>query len=282
MAPRGFHTVTGPFYKALRADCSSYQDGEGLWPAPSQRGPGAWTRVPDAKPVAGSGGLALHHLSGLPNALGTRLFIAEAEDIVAVTEFGVIAGRARLLRPIAVWDAQAARHFAADCAEQVLDALDWHATDDDRPGAAIAVARDFADGLVSLDTMYRTWADVHTLARGHTCDIPCPEAWQAAWTAFDALLELDPGDAARIAVQMAHESAVLAASWWAGWKARMDAAWTACTAARVEELREAAARAASEQADADVRRWQAGRLEQYLHGWTDRAAAAPEQALHRG
>jgi hypothetical protein len=164
----------------------------------------------------------------------------------------------------------------------VLGELDWPIADDDRPRQAILVARDFAEGRVSADTMFRTWAGVHALARVHTCDVPCVESWQAAWEAFDALLESDAGDAARIAARAARESAVVSAAWWAGWTAAMDAAWTACTAARIEELRETASLAARDRADEAVHAWQARRLDQYLHGCVDRGATAPVHLLHRG
>lgn len=248
-------------YVALRADGSSYDD-ERVWPAPRDGRPGAWHGQTPASSTGDA--LELRWLEALPDALGAAIFTVEVEDIVAVSPDGLLARRARLLRRVVSWDACAARRYAADCAELVCAELDWPLPEDDLPRSAIQAVRDVAAGLRTLSSLHADWADLHALSRALTCDIPCVESWEAAWTALDGLAMPDAGEAARTAARAASAAAIASTAWWAGWRASMDGAWTAQPPGVIEARREAAADRARRDARAGVRRWQAQRLRTYL------------------
>lgn len=265
LASLGADEFASPLYVALGADLSSYRDGEGDWPVPSADKPGAWKRFPSrATRDTRLDGLDLRWLDGLPRAVGTCIFRVEADEIVAVSADGVLARRARLLYPVTAWDARAARYFAADCVEMVQDELEWPLADDDLPQRTIQAARQQADGMLDAASLREIWVDLHATSRAFTCDIPCIESWLAAWAALDALVEPDPGIAARLAARAAGQAAVAAATWWAGWTAGQDAAWSAQTAAVAETLRRTASERARHEADLTVRAWQAAHLGRYL------------------
>jgi len=91
------------------------------------------------------------------------------------------------------------RLFAADCAELVLPIYEKRYPDDSRPRMAIQAARDYANGLITLEEVAAAGA--------------------AAWAAV--------GDAAWAAARDAAWAAARDAAWAAAW----DAAWAAASAA---------------------------------------------------
>ncbi len=104
------------------------------------------------------------------------------------------------------------RLFAADCAELVLPIYEKYYPDDSRPRLAIQAARDYANGLITLEELTAAGA----------------AAWDAAWYAMYAALAA-AWDAARAA-----RDAALAAAWDAAGSARdaaLAAAWDAAGSA---------------------------------------------------
>ena len=99
------------------------------------------------------------------------------------------------------------RLFAADCAEMVLPIYEKHYPDDNRPRLAIQAARDYANGLITLEEL----SAARVAARA--------AAWAAAW------------DAARAAAWDAARDAAWDAASAAAWDAARAAAWDAARAA---------------------------------------------------
>jgi hypothetical protein len=168
-------------------------------------------------------GDAVHHISD-------ELWVCELDGPIVEGGDKVAGERLRLVRKVAAIDKRTLRHFAADCAEQVLPIFERERPDDDRPRKAITAARDFADGKIS--------AAARAAARA--------AAWDAA------------GDAAGIAARVAARAAARAAAGAAAWDAAGDAAGDAARAA---------ARAAAWDAAGDgARAWQADRLLVHVGG----------------
>lgn len=130
------------FFKVLNEDGSAFHGGLGVWPLPSEDGPGEWLEV-KGQLVKCSNGLHVCRPQDLRRWLGPAIFEVEI-DIFAeeplVESDKVVVRRARLLRRTA-WGRSTAVTFAADCAERVLSIYEEHYPDDDRPRKAIAAAR---------------------------------------------------------------------------------------------------------------------------------------------
>jgi hypothetical protein len=67
------------------------------------------------------------------------------------------------------------RLFAADCAEMVLPIYEKRYPDDKRPRLAIQAARDYANGLITMEELAASRAAARAAARD--------AAWAAAWDA---------------------------------------------------------------------------------------------------
>ena len=88
------------------------------------------------------------------------------------------------------------RLFAADCAELVLPIYEKHCPDDNRPRLAIQAARDYANGLITIEELAAAW----------------DAARAAAWAAARAAAWAAAGDAARDAAMAAAMAAAGAAA----------------------------------------------------------------------
>ena len=106
------------------------------------------------------------------------------------------------------------RLFAADCAELVLPIYEKHYPNDNRPRLAIQAARDYANGLITIEKL--------AAARAAARDA----AWDAA------------GDAARAAAWAAARAAAWDAARAAAWDAAWDAAGDAARAAAWAEIKQ--------------------------------------------
>jgi len=106
------------------------------------------------------------------------------------------------------------RLFAADCAEMVLPIYEKAYSDDKRPRLAIQAARDYANGLITMEEL-----------RAAASDAASDAAWAAASDAAS-----DAAWAARAAASAAARDAARDAAWAARDAAR-DAAWAARAAA---------------------------------------------------
>jgi hypothetical protein len=165
----------------------------------------------------------------------------------------VVVRRARVTERIDAWNERTARLFAADCAERVLSLFESVYPGDDRPRAAIQAARDQAAGridAVALDAAEAARAAVWAAeARATEAATAANAAWAAraaTWTA----------QAAAWAVNAAWAAEAARAAVWAA-EARATEAATAANAAWAAEAARAAAQAAE-------RKWQTGRLLDYL------------------
>ena len=106
------------------------------------------------------------------------------------------------------------RLFAADCAELVLPIFEKDYPNDKRPSLAIQAARDYANGLITMEEL-----------RAAASDAASDAAWAAASDAAS-----DAAWAARAAASAAARDAARDAAWAARDAAR-DAAWAARAAA---------------------------------------------------
>jgi hypothetical protein len=119
------------------------------------------------------------------------------------------------------------RLFAADCAELVLPIYEKRYPDDSRPRMAIQAARDYANGLITLEEV----AAAGAAAWAAVGDAAWDAARDAAWAAWSSV-----GSAARDAAWAAVGSARDAA--WAAWAAVGSAARDAARAAARDEIKQ--------------------------------------------
>ena len=77
------------------------------------------------------------------------------------------------------------RLFAADCAELVLPIYEKHYPDDNRPRLAILAARDYANGLITLEELSAA-CDAASAAAYAACDAASAAARAAAYAARSA------------------------------------------------------------------------------------------------
>lgn len=114
-----------------------------------------------------------------------------------------------------------ARHFAADCAADVLDVFERAYPGDDRPRKAIRAAHAFADGLIAADDLRAAEAAVRVAAS---------EAWGSAVASA--------ANAAAVAAAVAADAAEAAVSGRAGRAAiAASEAWGSAREAQIERLR---------------------------------------------
>jgi hypothetical protein len=112
------------------------------------------------------------------------------------------------------------RLFAADCAEMVLPIYEKDYPDDKRPRLAIQAARDYANGLITMEE----WAAARAAA------------WAAARDAAGAAAGAAARAAAWAAARDAAGAAARAAAWAADRDAAGDAAWDAAWDAEIKKL----------------------------------------------
>jgi hypothetical protein len=95
------------------------------------------------------------------------------------------------------------RLFAADCAELVLPIYEKHYPDDKRPRLAIQAARDYANGLITMEELEAA----RDAARDAATDAAWYAAREAAWCAARAAARAAARDAARDAAREAARDA---------------------------------------------------------------------------
>jgi hypothetical protein len=148
---------------------------------------------------------AIHHISD-------ELWVCRLAGPIVEGGSKVAGTRLIIDRKVAGITERTLRHFAADCAEQVLPIFEKERPGDDRPRLAIRAARDFADGTI------------RAAARDTAGD--------AAWAAARAAAR----DAGWAAAGAAAGAAAWAAAGDAGWAAAAAAAWAAAWAWQTDRL----------------------------------------------
>jgi len=218
-------------YKVLdgRKSCNG---GNGKWRI------GRWMRPIKGELVPCENGYHLCRREDLIHWLGPNIFIAEHRgDIVECNE-KVVVREARITKELTTWNERTARLFAADCAEHVLHLYEKD-NDSKAPAHAIQAARDYTNGLITLDELAAAWAAARAArAAGAAADAAWAAA-RAAWVAAGATT------AAWAAAGAARAAAGVAAGAAAGSAARVGA-WSAARSAE--------------------HGWQTERLFQYLNG----------------
>ena len=221
-------------FKVLGADGRSCHGGNLQWPLPTLRPDGTWApgaavRVEGPLVPCENGIHVATARQVLEHWLGERIYVLQWRGELLDAGDKWVVREARLLHPTA-WDDRTARHFACDCAEQVM-----HLNPDARVADAIRVARLFAEGRATR----------HELAAAETAaEAAAGAAWAAAGAAWAAAgAAWAAAGAARAAARVARTAA--------------RAAWAAARAART------AARDAARDAAID---WQEARLLHYLKG----------------
>ena len=182
-------------YKVLDEHNRSMHGGRGQWT------PGKWRSVRGPL-VPCSNGLHLASADELFEWLGPRIWEVDTAGEVIEADGRYVARKARIVREVETWTEQSARHFAADCAEDVLQYADpeWRETLE----VVIHTVRAYADGAASEDDLDAARDAARAAARA--------AAWAAAWAAAR--------DAARDAA----------------WAAARDAAWARYSGWLVERL----------------------------------------------
>ena len=221
------------YYKVLNEDGSCHHGGNGRWSLPTKNDDGTWTPgewMPKIERLElCNSGYHVVTIAHLPEWFGPAIYEVEVRGEHLDAEDKSCWQEARLLRCYEGWNERAARLWACECAGHVLHIFEKAYPDDKRPRRVIETARRYALGAAT---------DEELAAAGDA-------AWAAARTARTAW------DAAWAAARTARTA--WAATWAAAWAARAaagaagdagDAAWGAAGAAE--------------------RKWQVGRLAQYL------------------
>jgi hypothetical protein len=130
------------------------------------------------------------------------------------------------------------RHFAADCAEDVLPLFEHKHPGDDRPRKAIQAARRFADGNVDAD-FDSVWHAARAAAKSSSSIAAWTAARAFAWKS-DRLAAFDCACVASVnaAMDAAGEAAwAVAAPSTSTWYAAWDTAWDAAMKTQADRLR---------------------------------------------
>ena len=114
--------------------------------------------------------------------------------------------------------------FAADCAELVLPIYEKDYPDDSRPRLAIQAARDYANGLITLQELAAEW--------GASSNAATAAAWAARGTARNAATAAAGAACTAAAAAGGACTAAAAAARGTSWAAAGGAAGGACTAAK--------------------------------------------------
>jgi hypothetical protein len=137
-------------------------------------------------------GDAVHHISD-------ELWICELDGPVVEGDDKVAGARLRLVRRVDAIDERTLRHFAADCAEEVLPTFERERPDDDRPRKAIEAARNFAAGKISAAARDAARAAARDAAAAGAAAGAAARDAAAAWDAAGAAAGAAARDAARAA-----------------------------------------------------------------------------------
>jgi hypothetical protein len=225
---------TEPLYKVLGTDGNACHGGSGKWHLPKLQPdgtykPGQWMpRLTNIELC--SRGYHLCRRGDLLHWLNATIYEAEADGRIIIGDDKVVVSRARLLRPLG-WNEKTARLFAADCAEDCLPFWERYYPDDDRPRKAIAAARAYARGEITLSALSAAESAAWSAVDNAAWSAAKSAAWNAALSAVDNAAGSAARSAARSAAKSAAESAAESAAWSAAWNAVDNAAWSAAKSA---------------------------------------------------
>ena len=227
------------YYKVLNEDGSCHHGGNGRWSLPTKNDDGTWTPgewMPKIERLElCDSGYHVVSIEQLAQWLGPAIFDVQVRGEHLDAEDKSCWQEARLLRCYEGWNERAARLWACECAGHVLHIFEKAYPDDKRPRRVIETARRYALGAATDEELAAAGAAWAAAWAARTAAWAAARA--AAWAAWDAAG--DAGDAA-----------------WGAWAAG-DAAWAAGAAGD-------AAGDAGDAAGAAERKWQVGRLAQYL------------------
>ncbi len=144
-------------FKVLKGSGASTNDSHQIWPLPKDGQPGAWMR-PIRGPLTESNGYHLWRGEDLLVSLGPVIYEADSRGDRLETERGIVVREARLARRLEQWNDEAARDFAADCAEHVLPIFEQQRPRDSRPRRAVEMARLFSRGSVTAEELASAWS----------------------------------------------------------------------------------------------------------------------------
>jgi len=192
-------------FKIINENGTPCHGGWGKWSLPHNKQPGDWMPPVKGKLIACENGYHLCREGDLIKWLGPAIFEAEYRGERLDTGNKIVVRQARLLRRLN-WDERIARHFACDCAEEVLHLYEQKYPDDLRPRQAIEVARRYADGEVTDGDLnaarIAAWNAARTAASVACSGAARTAGYVAAWDAASAAAsttarDVTPGDAAR-------------------------------------------------------------------------------------
>ena len=197
------NTMTEQLYKVL-GDGGQPHIGGGVWYLPKGKRPGKW--MPKvANIIMCTSGYHLVDAAHIVDFLNYGYHIYEAEGRGACLQDTDKScwDEARLVRELR-WGEREARLFACDCAERALDRLaERGVAVDARSRSAVAVSRQYAEGVATVDELSAAWA----------------AAWAAAGDAARAAAWAAAGDAAGAAARAAARAAAGDAAGDAAWDA---------------------------------------------------------------
>lgn len=184
--------MTAIYYKVTNTDGTPCHGGEGAWDLPTLNPDGTWTpgawREVEGDLVACARGLHAATPDQLVQWLGPAIWQIEyAEEPIDAGD-KVVGRRARLIRGFPGWNERTARHFAADCAEDVLHLADpaWRETLE----VVLYVVRCYADGGATDEerdaARAAAWDAAGAAAGDAAGDAARAAAWAAAWAAAGA------------------------------------------------------------------------------------------------
>jgi hypothetical protein len=161
--------------------------------------------------------------------------IPDAEDWTRLTD---VSWMFWLVRKYGVHlDDSKLRHYAADCAEDVLSIFESEFPDDDRPRRAIQAARDFSDAKISVQELETLKANVLAVVNDYS-NVPARVAARSA--AMAAETSISTVEVALRAALLSAEAAAMAARN-AAWVSDKSTAWgiaeAVASATQAERLR---------------------------------------------
>ena len=172
-------------YKVLDKNRMPNNGGIGQWY------PGKWMPPVKGDIMPCQNGYHLCRRKYLVLWLGPEIWVAKGRGDMVEAANKVVFREARLVKRLDTWNERTARLFAADCAEHILHIYEKN-NKNKAPAHAIKTARDYANGLITLDDLMAAGA----------------AAWDAAWAAARAAA----WDAARAAAWAAARGAAWAAA----------------------------------------------------------------------
>ena len=233
-------------------------DGGRDWRLPRDGGPGQW--MPEIEGELKPWNNAYQLCRGTRQLLeyfGPDIYLAEFDGEIITGKKAIHARRVRLLAKTA-WDERAARLFAIDCAERVLAIFEKVYPGEDRPRLGLEAARAYVDGKIDR-------AALRTVAKGvsaayHNARIEDEDLhWGSTFE--DIQRHSEAGSPKTIALW-----AVGAVSQAVATGEHMNASWTSAHSAGSAAAKAclSVARGGGPLPDEGEKKWQAGRLLEYL------------------